>query len=48
MKLHEDEVDIDGTIVRTLLQEQCPLYLSEKLTFFESMGTENVMFSLIY
>jgi aminoglycoside phosphotransferase (APT) family kinase protein len=46
MKLHEDEVDIDVTIVRTLLQEQYPLYLSEKLTFFESMGTENVMFSL--
>ena len=46
MKLHEDEVEIHETIVRALLQEQCPLYLFEKLTFFESMGTENVMFSL--
>lgn len=45
-RLHEDEVDIDATLVRRLLSEQLPGYGGSPLRHVPSGGTENAVFRL--
>ena len=45
-RLHEDEFDIDASLVRPLLAEQLPAYAELPLRRLATGGTENVVFRL--
>ncbi|MGA5207527.1 aminoglycoside phosphotransferase family protein [Streptomyces variegatus] len=44
--MHEDELDIDGSLVSRLIAEQFPQWAGLPLRRLESSGTENAMFRL--
>lgn len=45
-RMHADEIDISGPLVRRLLQEQFPHWAELSLTRIEPGGTDNVIFRL--
>jgi aminoglycoside phosphotransferase (APT) family kinase protein len=45
-RLHADEVDIDGSLVRRLLEEQFPQWASLAIARVPSAGTDNAIFRL--
>jgi aminoglycoside phosphotransferase (APT) family kinase protein len=46
VKLHDDEVDIDGALVARLIAGQFPQWAERPVQFVESSGTDNVTFRL--
>jgi aminoglycoside phosphotransferase (APT) family kinase protein len=45
-KMHENELDINKQLVKTLLKNQCPLWARLPLKKVESSGTDNTLFRL--
>jgi aminoglycoside phosphotransferase (APT) family kinase protein len=45
-KIHENELEIDEKIVRTLLKNQCPHWANLPLKAIISSGTDNALFRL--
>jgi len=45
-KMHENEMDIDENLVRSLLASQCPQWATLSLRRIQSSGTDNALFRL--
>ena len=45
-KMHENEMDIDENLVRSLLASQCPQWATLSLVRIQSSGTDNALFRL--
>src|SRR3990167_11390546 len=45
-KMHENELEIDESLVRTLLESQCPQWSVLPLKAIISSGTDNALFRL--